>query len=271
MKQKVIFAPFRGEFGYFIMHYIRFVHHYPAREKIVCCQEGDEVFFPSATGFIHDARFETPDAWRFRIGEQLSYGEEWIRELKPGYEPICMRGTLTHDEIISQRFCLTPRTHRNLRSDVVICPRHRHRSAQRNFGHWQYIVNRLRAHHLTVAAVGQKESSQALSDLQFCSYDYPDASAAIELLLNCRLYIGTDTGPSHLAAFLGRPMLVFRCEDRTTNYFPLMGRQTDKFCFVPRGWDKPETVATAALLFMERQGIPPHGVTNLAPGASQIE
>ena len=42
------------------------------------------------------------------------------------------------------------------------------------------------------------------------SWEYPDLNAAVELLQNCKLYIGTDSGVSHLAALAGARSLIFR-------------------------------------------------------------
>jgi ADP-heptose:LPS heptosyltransferase len=40
-----------------------------------------------------------------------------------------------------------------------------------------------------------------------------DASSAIEMLKNCKLYIGFDSGATHLASFLGTNTFAFRHND----------------------------------------------------------
>ena len=55
---KVLFLPYAGEFGWFITVHIRRVHLCKTDHKVVLCKSGQEIFFPSATRFIHD--FQLP-------------------------------------------------------------------------------------------------------------------------------------------------------------------------------------------------------------------
>ena len=57
--------------------------------------------------------------------------------------------------------------------------------------------------------MGDKRTSFDLKGQAAHSGDY-DTDAAIELLQGCSLYIGGDSGGSHLAAAVGAPMLIFR-------------------------------------------------------------
>ena len=55
-------------------------------------------------------------------------------------------------------------------------------------------------------AAGGDEALQLAGQL-YHSGDFPDTDAAIELLQTCGLYLGTDTGCTHLACELGTPSL----------------------------------------------------------------
>jgi hypothetical protein len=62
---KAIFLPNAGiEFGHTVMTGIRIVEFSRATEKIVCCRPGEQVLYPSATGFCTDWTDPIPDAKR---------------------------------------------------------------------------------------------------------------------------------------------------------------------------------------------------------------
>jgi hypothetical protein len=108
----------------------------------------------------------------------------------------------------------------------------------------------LKAEGFTVGLIGRQETSFDLPSADVRSWEYDDASANIELLQNCKLYLGTDTGTSHLAAFCSTPMIVFR----DPGPWPLVDRmaQTTKsfFKFLPEAWDSPPQVIEAALSYL---------------------
>jgi hypothetical protein len=49
-----VFSPFCGEFGFFIMFWIKIVHWHQDSNKIAYIRKGEEDFFPSVKEFIYD-------------------------------------------------------------------------------------------------------------------------------------------------------------------------------------------------------------------------
>jgi hypothetical protein len=60
----VIMLPYYGEFGYFILWYARWANLIEAPRKTICCQRGEELYFPSATNFFYDWKNPIPDKCR---------------------------------------------------------------------------------------------------------------------------------------------------------------------------------------------------------------
>jgi len=100
---------------------------------------------------------------------------------------------------------------RGLYAEVLLGIRQRQIFPERNWPHWQSVADALELAGRTFGVVAARETSHDLGGQQFHTGDF-DTDAAIEALKNCRLYVGTDTGVSHLAATVGVPMLVFRTE-----------------------------------------------------------
>ena len=57
----VVFMPNYGEFGNTIDKTIKMVHFFQAPQKIVCCQPGEEAYYPSADAFYYDWTYDLVD------------------------------------------------------------------------------------------------------------------------------------------------------------------------------------------------------------------
>ena len=80
----------------------------------------------------------------------------------------------------------------------------------------------------------------------------------LEMLKNTRLYIGTDTGPTHLAAILRTPMILFRNIHETispdmvkVSILPIARREGFEVQVVADGWDQPKYVLKATQNFLK--------------------
>ncbi|MFW6130570.1 MAG: glycosyltransferase family 9 protein, partial [Atribacterota bacterium] len=72
----------------------------------------------------------------------------------------------------------------------------------------------------SIGVVGLKDTSYNINKSIINSWDIDShklsiAEKNIGLLKKCKLYVGTDTGPSHLAAFLQKPMIIFTPQNHT--------------------------------------------------------
>lgn len=241
------FLPFVGEFGHEIMSHIRLVHFSSASEKLVCCKQGHQALYPSAAMCITD--WEDPVADAQRVATMRSTPLPW-RALRQAYGPPARvtveSGGLTPEQEIfpiqpHERIPFKPRL-RGYTADVLLGVRRRDFCPERNWPHWQAVADALTAAGLTFAVVGTRETSlQLRGQLMHTS---GDTDAAIELMQNCRLYVGTDTGSSHLAAAVGAPMLVFRetrsgSRDLTGHMAQINPNRVE---VLAGGWEHPERV-----------------------------
>lgn len=246
-----VFLPFVGEFGHKIMYHMRLVEWHEASEKIVCCRRGEEVLYPSADAYFYDWTDPIDDAERAgtdRIDRQWPKIEERYCDhvLIPG-------GGLTYRE---EMFCIRPEKRidlqpfavRGLHVDVCIGTRARQFMPRKNWPYAQLIGDWLRNQELTFAVIGTRASSYAVDGMKYpMSGDYGDIDAAVELLQNCRCFVGIDSGAAHLASTVGCPMVVQAVPDSRSF---IMGRMAvvnpGKVTEVPEtAWDHPEALIAA--------------------------
>jgi len=236
-----IFMPNYGEFGQIIDKVIKVVHFFEAPTKIICCKPGEEAYYPSANDFYYDWTYDLVDdihkwgsftkakywkEYRLRArNEKYTYYKQTadkevqrIREhFGDKYNFVDLRifnqkdMTWTIDYSHLFRFELKPLEEiKGLYADIIISPRNKKCRADNNFD-WTEFCNVLVSSGHTIGCVGAEDTSQKLLNSAKNSWDYEDnASAAIQLLRDCKLYVGLDTAPSHLASFVSVPMIVFQ-------------------------------------------------------------
>ena len=216
---RAVFLPFLGEVGWVVMHQMRLVHFNQAAYKIVCCKPGQECLFPSANQFHTDWIDPVDDGIRAGTFRQQV---EWpaITSRFPDATPIHTGGLSSTQELfpysLNEHIPISPRTIRGLQADICIGVRSRAFIPQKNYPHWPAIATALKARGLTYAVIGSSASSYPLEGMVCMSGDYGDYDAAIELLQSCKLYIGTDSGGSHLASVAnGCPMVVLNVPEST--------------------------------------------------------
>lgn len=79
------------------------------------------------------------------------------------------------------------------------------------------------------------------------------------MLKQTQIYIGTDTGPTHLAALLKVPMMLFRCNlenlspnTLTTSIIPIAKQEGFFAKLVEDGWDHPENVVREVSVYLQK-------------------
>jgi len=248
-----IFTPHLGEFGHQIISGIRLVHWHKASEKVVCCREGEQVLFPSASSFVTD--WTSPPEYRdaTTAGSMRSPVEMWgtITSRYPKHLPI-EQGGLSHiQELLpihpSERIPFSPRR-RGLRADVLIGIRNRAFHTQKNYPHWQTIADALRAEGRTYAVIGDRATSLQLDGMEWHSGDY-DTDAAIEAMQEPgTVYVGTCTGSAHLSAAVGCSMIIIREQWFGRDFGPIMETYNPgRIETLTNVWENPGEVIAAIL------------------------
>tara|TARA_Y100000310_G_scaffold316360_1_gene367987 strand:- start:589 stop:1509 length:921 start_codon:yes stop_codon:yes gene_type:complete len=257
-KKTTVFLPNYGEFGPTIDKLIKIVHFCQAPKKIICCKKGEEAFFPSATHFYYNWNHNLiNDEHRWGLFTKSTYLNNnnirvkntkilhYLNECKQECQRIKKEigdaqymelSTFNNDKIWKKhshlfRFELEPQIKQNIQADVIISPRKRESRRDNNFERWDRFIADMHKHKYTVGCIGSEEHSFKLENT-VNSWDYQDnASASIELLNSCKVYVGLDTGPSHLASFMSIPMIVFQHNNPTDSSTWLMQKMTRNwFC-----------------------------------------
>jgi hypothetical protein len=248
-----LFLPHVGEFGHRIMTGIRLVHWHKASRKVVCCRPGEEVLYPSATEYVTDWKDPIEDAKRCGTGQPLDWPE--IQARYPGHTCIDTGNLDRQQELLcihpDQRIPFRPKR-RRLAADACLGIRYRAFCREKNWPGWNVVADAISAAGFTFAVIGSRPTTLDLHGQLHHSGDH-DTDAAVELLQNCRLYIGSDTGTSHLAATIGTPMLVFRQEwTRNRDLRHCMAqRNPGNVEAMPAGtWEQPEAVISRTLAIL---------------------
>lgn len=244
-----LFMPFVGEFGHQIMYHIRLVQFHQASEKIVCCRRGFEVLYPSATAFDYDWEDPIDDAVRAGTDRQLRDWPE-IERRYPGYRPVQGGNTMLSQETLvlnpGGEIPLKPKT-RGLKVDVCIGTRKRGMAVEKNWEHWAAVGRALQAAGLSVAVIGTREMSYPIEGAEL-SGDYGDVDAAVELLQNCKLFIGPDSGSAHLATLAPAPHVMVLPHPYSTRYLPRMAAVHPSVSFFPDAcWTHPDKAVELAV------------------------
>jgi hypothetical protein len=212
----MIILPFRGEFGIKLIYHVPAVHALEAESKVVCCEEGEEALYPSATRIITCPRND--DAER----RDSSRSDSAFMEAFRGYleamgldrgrmvEAMAMGGARGY-------FRPEPHVEQDVVGpiDVVVCPRMREYGREKNWPHWRLLAGRLAARGLRVFAVGSPDASdRSVEGVVPCSWHRGRfLDATIQAMRSARLVVATDSGLSHLAVWCGAPLVLISYED----------------------------------------------------------
>jgi hypothetical protein len=273
-----VFMPNFGDFGPVIHKLIKIVHFFECPKKIICCKRGEEAYYPSADEFYYDWDnfVEEKHRWAFfskgkitSIGKNEKYNyykKKYVKnynKIKSHYGDDLNYIHLYNfnvDYVFEKydnlfKFKLNPANYYNVKTDIVIVPRKRESRKQSNFMQWEKVIGILNDHGYSVGCVGSEEESFKLKNSKINSWDYDDnSSAAIELLNNCKLYLGLDTGVSHLAAFMSTPMIIFSDANPKLYASNYLKRMTSGY-FLDLGKNVRDTsvVTSAALDYLGKQ------------------
>lgn len=279
---KAVILPFYGEFGWFLTSHVRLVHYLDVSDKIVCCRKGEEIYFPSANSFFYE--------WKdlFEDAEKCGFRNTW--PINPIFRETVeekalstrLSGLYPEHELLEFCYAIPPemvqyfpvpiKVNRKygLKPDVVICARRRYTNGdfgdggERNYKHWPRVVGSLVKKGYQVGIIGRRDTSCDLSRVQCRSWEYEDSvGAMLEMLSGARLFIGTDTGPTHLAAILRTPMILFRNGHEKLSpdmlrrcVVPIARRQGFYAQIVSDGWDDPSEVVSAAFEYLDSSSMP---------------
>lgn len=213
-----VFMPFLGEFGIMIYFFIKFVHFYKCSKKIVVCPKNERIFYPSADEFM-DFEIFTGRKIEFDLMSKdfnkISYNRyiqisEMIKNVYPEYNIVFF--DKYQDRKYWSEHCFDLNIMQsNIKFDIAIGSRKKqwvgNEKTFKDYD-WDYIVEKLRNKGYRICIVGNKKFSKNIKNT-ISSWDISDDStSACEMLKSSRLYLGTDCGISHLAAFLQIPTIL---------------------------------------------------------------
>lgn len=252
-----LFLPHYGEFGWRILTSVRYIHQHLAAKKIVCCRHGDECLYPGAAHFFYDWENPIPDD---RRSKHASANQQDLIEASAADRRIIdvhfRMGAVPSFTVQSDPAALLsirpPISARPAlaRVDVAMGARWRVAGKSRNWPaeHWGRLCVGLRAAGISYGFVGLPTGE--LEDVQRTAIAtasaHPDGptAGAVDLLSHARLYAGTDTGTTHLAALVGLPIVLWRSAEGLT---PLVAKANPKPTTIlpDAAWDDPDAALAA--------------------------
>jgi hypothetical protein len=233
-----IFLPHFGEYGWFLLRYVREVYDSKLFNKIICCKRGQEGYFPNATGFFYDwenpvPEVERQDSMGFKLHNDARVIEECARikteiiknislinhDTKHVVFPLeinCVKyQTEPGDLSIPNEFfkispeikCLNPI---GIKTDVVIAPRFRQFDSQRNWPkeNWELVIEEIKKLNLSFSICGSKETSFDFPDALHRSWEFESPDQEIEMMQNCMYFVGLNSGVTQLACLLKKDSMI---------------------------------------------------------------
>lgn len=212
-EEYVCFLPWVGEFGWYLMNFVKRVHGYRHPKKIVCIKPGHECLFPTAHATFTDWVDIRKDHQKAGVNEYGSneevkekiralYGDS-VRFLYPSETSWEEKKTLARFKFVPE-----PVGNHDFDVDIVITPRYRQIERTRNYPYWQKMVDLMNRHGWSVAACGKPDASFHLKGLKYRSWDYTDVDSDVELMLAAKCVVSQESGLAYLAMLCRRPLFV---------------------------------------------------------------
>lgn len=182
-------------------------------------KSGHECLFPSATTYYTNWTNPIPehDRWegtswsdpraRDRYYELLT---PQLKSLFPDHEIVAPQYGCHWHMSDAPGFTFRPQATARLPPvDVVLGARNRSFDTTRNWPYWDGLLANLRSAGLTTGIAGSMDATLTVGADAY-AWDHPDGDTAgsVDLLSRCRLYVGVDSGMSHLAGVMSVPMLI---------------------------------------------------------------
>ena len=256
----VCFLPFRGEFGWYLMTFVKRVQGYNHTNKIVCIKSGHEALFPTASNFFYDWKdcLDNEKAGIFTNQDEELIKNKIINFM--GTDDIHFVSSSEtsweeKDSLSNNTFIPKP-CHNyidNFVVDICLCPRKREVDAHRNWTKekWQTVVNILNANNITTAICGTKDTSFNLENVKYKSYDYIDVDTDIKLMLNSKLVIVQESGLQYLSFLCERP--TFCIDHYHKDYGADLHRNKNvAFKALTNVWENPNQLVVEIKHFLEK-------------------
>lgn len=242
-----LFLPPDLPFGHYVAGYLRFVNYYNSSNKIVCCKTGEEIFFPNATAFEYDWTYEDNfrndiDYWKCGKYKDITI----VNNYNHGFSDYTMEYLLA----LPLSFKVIP----NFNYDIVISMRYKtykdklHIGWQGNYTQWDKIVYPLLERGYKIVNIGVCDESLKIDGVHN-SWEFSNPNEfSISVLKGSKLFIGTDSGGSHLAGTVGITSILFRQYNSSVNCLPFIYNVNKKnTIIIEDGWNNPSEVLKASL------------------------
>jgi hypothetical protein len=250
------YLPWRGEFGWMIMCFVKKFHADPSPNKIICCKPGHECLYPTASGFFYDWQ-DVPDSQKAGVYEVTD--EELIKarvmEKYPNqaieFVPLSEVGWHNKHDFAQHTFIPQSKHNLGLKVDVIITPRNRVIDAQRNWTkeNWQLVVNGLCHNGISVGVCGSPDSSFDLQNIAFKSYNYIDVDSDVEMMNNAKLIVTQESGMQYLSFLCQRP--TFCIDYYHADAGELHRNMNIKFSNPTYVWDNPALLVDDVISFLK--------------------
>lgn len=258
-KKYICFLPFFGEFGWYLMTYVKWIHSYNHKNKIICCKKNHDILFPTAKYFFYDWDdiHDSKKAGIVKCDYDLNIIKNKIIEIYGNdilfLDPSEHLGWNELTSLGNFDFIPTNKYFCDLKVDIAICPRFRTIDSFRNWKieYWQLLINLLKKDGYTIGLCGTKNSNIILNNIDKKSYHFFDLDSDVEMLKNCKLFIGQESGMKYLALKCKTPNLIL---DTQPNHINISDCHMDKNIFNKsdyfKYWNSPINVYNDAISYL---------------------
>jgi len=260
MVDYVCHLPFRGEFGYYLLAFVKRFQGDQSPNKIICVKRGHECLFPTAQEFYYDWQdipddkkagvISTDDEEEIKAKVQQKYPNDNITFISP-----TEIGWHNFHSYAEHSFLPQNKTNNNLKIDIVIAPRKRNVDSFRNWTreNWQYVINKIVESGFTVGVCGSKDSCFDLENISHKSYDYIDVDSDVEMMLNSQLVVCQESGLQYLSFLCKRPTICIDYYGSVDRQQSLHRDPSAPHKATPYVWSNPQLLVDEILHFLKNK------------------
>jgi hypothetical protein len=251
------YLPWRGEFGWMIMCFVKSFHADSHPNKIICCKPGHECLFPSASKFFYDWS-DIPDSQKAGAAEMQDENtiiekitNQFTKE-KIEFVRLSEFGWHNKHNFSKHTFIPQSKIKLGLKTDIVITPRNRSIDVHRNWTQdkWQQVVNGLNKQGITVGVCGNRETSFDLNNVLYKAYDHIDVDSDVELMNNAKLIVTQESGLQYLSFMCEKPTFCIDYYEGALG--PDIHRNPNVFFkYIEGAWDYPDILVQDIINFLK--------------------
>ncbi len=211
-----VFLPYRAEFGYICIAHAPQVYAEKG-PKAVIIEPGLEALYPGCKFAYIEPKNDDDRRVRIEVDYLLELSQTFQKALARDFGAFeyVMPDLKAGREYFVPQPCNVTGVPENI--DVVVCPRKRNYGSDKNWQHWQELINAYVEAGLSVFAAGHPATSFPVKNCATAWRGWYKNGRCLDntiaAMLKAKVVVATDNGLAHLALMCGKPLVLISHKD----------------------------------------------------------